>query len=149
MFARTLASLSLIGLVAVFAQPALATEDTPLSIPGGGFASVEQAKALFDKGVMFVDARVAVEYVEKHVKGAVNVPFKEEFSKVSKTGPGDKFDMAKLPSDKNKEMVFYCNGTPCWKGYKAAALAIKAGYKKVHWYRDGLPAWDSKGFPVE
>jgi rhodanese-related sulfurtransferase len=46
-------------------------------------------------------------------------------------------------------MVFYCNGSPCWRGYKGADAAIKAGYKKVSWFRDGLPAWESKGFPTE
>jgi len=49
--------------------------------------SVDQAKALFDKGTLFVDARVAAEYADKHIKGAINVPFKEEFPKVSRSGP--------------------------------------------------------------
>ena len=149
MFIRTLASLSLAGIVALTMQPALAAEDTPNAIPGGNFVSVDQAKSLFDKGALFVDARVAAEYAEKHIKGSINVPFKEEFPKVSKTGPGDKVDLSKLPGDKNKAMVFYCNGSPCWKGYKAADHAIKAGYKKVSWFRDGMPAWEGKGLPSE
>ena len=67
----------------------------------------------------------------------------------SKIGSGDKFDLTALPSDKNTELVFYCNGTPCWKGYKAADRAIKGGYKRVYWYRDGLPSWEAKGYPTE
>ena len=51
---------------------AQAVEETPMSIPGGTFASVEQAKEQFDQGAVFVDARVAAEYAEKHVKGAIN-----------------------------------------------------------------------------
>ena len=102
-----------------------------------------------DKGTLFVDARVAAEYAEKHIKGAASVPFKEQFPKVAKTGPEDKFDLAKLPADKAKPIVFYCNGSPCWKGYKAAEHAIKAGYKKVNWFRDGMPAWEGKGLPTE
>ena len=149
MFVRTLASLSLAGILALSMQGALAAEDTPHAIPGGSFASIDQAKALFHKGVLFVDARVAAEYADKHIKGAISMPFKEEFPKESKTGPGDKVDLSKLPADKNKEMVFYCNGSPCWKGYKAADHAIKAGYKKVVWFRDGMPAWESKKLPSE
>jgi rhodanese-related sulfurtransferase len=149
MFARTLATLSLTGVLTLSMQPALAAEDLPQAIPGGTMVSVDQAKALFDKGTLFVDARVAAEYADKHIKGAINVPFKEEFPKVSKTGSGDKFDLSKVPGDKNKVMVFYCNGSPCWKGYKAAEVTIKAGYKKVHWLRDGMPAWEGKGFPAE
>lgn len=92
---------------------------------------------------------MAIEYADKHIKGALSVPFKEEFPKLSKTGSGDKIDLSKLPGDKNKVMVFYCNGSPCWKGYKAAAAAIKAGYHKVHWFRDGMPAWEAKSLPTE
>ena len=147
---RITSLLSLFALSAlVAAAPARAAEETPNSIPGGSFVNVDQAKAQFDKGAVFVDARVAAEYAEKHIKGALNVPFKEEFPKVAKTGPGDKIDLGKLPGDKNKPLVFYCNGSPCWKGYKAADQAIKAGYKKVAWFRDGLPAWEGKGLPTE
>jgi len=149
MFARTLAALSLTGVLTLAMQPTLAAEELPHAIPGGTMVSVDQAKALFDKGTLFVDARVAAEYADKHIKGAINVPFKEEFPKVSKIGSGDKFNLSKVPGDKNKVMVFYCNGSPCWKGYKAAEHAIKDGYKKVNWLRDGMPAWEGKGFPTE
>ncbi len=147
---RMILPLSLFALSALVAVvPARAAEETPNSIHGGTHLSVDQAKAQFDKGALFIDARVAAEYADKHIKGAVNVPFKEEFPKVSKTGTGDKFDLSKLPADKNKVMVFYCNGSPCWKGYKAADHSIKAGYKKVMWFRDGMPAWEGKGLPTE
>lgn len=149
MNARILFSLAMAGSLAFASGHALAAEETPHAIPGGTFVNVDQAKAQFDKGALFVDARVAAEYAEKHIKGAVNVLFKEQFPKVAKTGPEDKFDLAKLPGDKNKAMVFYCNGSPCWKGYKAADGAIKAGYKKVYWFRDGIPAWEAKGLPTE
>ncbi len=32
---------------------------------------------------------------------------------------------------------------------KGADAAIKAGYKQVYWFRDGLPAWSAKGYPTE
>lgn len=146
---RSLLSLAFAGSLAFVSSHVLAAEETPSAIPGGTFVTVDQAKAQFDKGALFVDARVAAEYAESHIKGALNVPFKEQFPKVAKTGPEDKIDLAKLPGDKNKMMVFYCNGSPCWKGYKAADQAIKAGYKKVFWFRDGMPAWAGKGLPTE
>lgn len=145
----TLPALALASLFSLCAAPVLAAEETPNAIPGGSFVSVDQAKAAMDKGALFIDARVAAEYAEKHIKGAQNVVFKEQFPKVAKTGPEDKFDLTKLPADKAKAMVFYCNGSPCWKGYKAAAAAIKAGYKQVSWFRDGMPAWQEKGLPTE
>jgi rhodanese-related sulfurtransferase len=134
---------------ALLVPAAHAVEETPTSIPGGTFVDAAKAKALYDKGALFVDARVAAEYAEKHIKGAVNVVFKEVHKKVSKLDPKDEFDMSKLPADKGKAMVFYCNGSPCWRGYKAADAAIKGGYKNVNWFRDGLPAWEGKGYPTE
>jgi rhodanese-related sulfurtransferase len=125
---------------------ALAAEETPNAIPGGTYLSVEEAKAQFDKGAKFVDARVAAEYAEKHIKGALSVPYKETHAKVSKVDAADTFDVAKVPQG---PVVFYCNGSPCWKAYKAAAAAIKAGRKQVYWFRDGMPAWDAKSLPAE
>lgn len=147
---RSLANhaLSLFAFLAIL-SPAHAAEETPTSIPGGTYVTEEQAKGLFDKGALFIDARVAAEYAEEHIKGAVNVIYKETHPKVSQTAPTDTFDLAKLPGKKDQEMVFYCNGSPCWKGYKAAAASIKAGYKKVYWLRDGVPGWKAKGYPTE
>jgi rhodanese-related sulfurtransferase len=120
-----------------------------MSIPGGVMVDAAKAKALHDKGALFVDARVAAEYAEKHIKGAISVVFKEVHKKVAKLDPKDEFDLSKLPADKSKAMVFYCNGSPCWRGYKAADAAIKGGYKNVNWFRDGLPAWEARSYPTE
>lgn len=146
---RIAASLMVLLSTAFLASAALAVEETPMSIPGGSFVDVDKAKALHGKGAVFVDARVASEYAEKHIKGAINVVYKETHKKVSKLDPADSFDLGKLPSDKNKAIVFYCNGSPCWRGYKAAAASIKAGYKQVNWFRDGMPAWEEKALPTE
>lgn len=128
---------------------AYAVEELPMSIPGGTYVAEAQAKDLFDKGAKFIDARVAAEYADEHIKGAINVIYKETFPKESKTAASDTFDLAKLPAQKDQSLVFYCNGSPCWKAYKAAAASIKAGYKKVYWLRDGLPGWKAKGYPIE
>jgi rhodanese-related sulfurtransferase len=146
---RSLSPAPLVMILALAPIGVQAAEDTPKAIPGGVCVNTEQAKAQFDKGALFIDARVAAEYAEKHIRGAKSIPFKEAYTKESKTSTVDSFDVAKLPADKNKPLVFYCNGSPCWKGYKAAAVAIKHGYKQVYWFRDGAPAWISKGYPTE
>lgn len=137
------------SLFAFTSQAALAVEELPQSIPGGAMVDAAKTKALQDQGAVVVDSRVAAEFAEKHIKGAVNIPYKETHSKESKLSPDDKFDLSKLPGDKAKPLVFHCNGSPCWKGYKAAAAAIKAGHKHVHWFRDGMPAWEAAKLPTE
>jgi rhodanese-related sulfurtransferase len=124
--------------------------DTPMELAGATMVTAEQAKKLADGGAPIIDARVANEYAEAHIKGAKSAPYKERSGKVANFDPkGDSFDLAKLPADKAAPVIFYCNGAECWKGYKAAKTAVDAGYKKVQWLRGGIPEWKAKGYPVE
>lgn len=149
MLNRSISTLFIALSMTAFAPLSIAAEETPMKIDGGTMVDTSKAKALFDKGAIFVDARVAAEYAEKHIKGAQSIVYKETHKKVAKLDPADSFDLKKLPADKSKALVFYCNGSPCWRGYKAADASIKAGYKNVNWYRDGIPAWEAKGYPTE
>jgi rhodanese-related sulfurtransferase len=99
---------------------------------------------------MVLDARVAAEYADGHIKGAVSVPYREKSDKAVNFDAGqDEFNLSKLPADKAAPVVVYCNGPECWKSYKASILAIKAGHTNVLWYREGYPNWKSKGMPTE
>lgn len=138
---------------AVVAFPTLALSSgtqTPESIPGATVVTAEKAKAMADGGVLIVDTRVANEYVEQHIKGAVSIPYKEKSDKsVHFDARQDSFDLEKLPTDKNTSVIFYCNAGECWKSYKSSVAAVKAGYQNVYWLRGGIPEWKSKGLPVE
>jgi phosphate transport system substrate-binding protein len=124
--------------------------DTPLILEGADVVHAAQVKAFQASGMLIVDARVEAEYIAEHITNAINIPYIEKSAKAANFNPQqDKFDISKLPSNKNTEMVFYCNAGACWKGYKAAVAAIKAGYKKVHWFRGGMPEWGEKGLPTE
>ncbi len=127
-----------------------AEHETPASLSGVTVVTAEKAKSMADNGAMIVDARVANEYVVECIKGAVSVPYKEKSEKsVDFHSHMDSFDLAKLPADKNKSLIFYCNGPACWKSYKASVVAVKAGYKNVYWLRGGIPEWKAKGLPME
>ena len=137
--------------VLAFPMLVLASQpQTPESISGVTVVTAEKAKSMVDSGVLIVDTRVANEYVEQHVKGAVSIPYKEKSKKSADfDARQDSFDLAKLPGDKNTSMIFYCNAGECWKSYKSCVAAVKAGYKNVYWLRGGIPEWKSKGLPVE
>jgi rhodanese-related sulfurtransferase len=147
---------SKIALISIFttcafvsAGAALANE-TPASLKGAELVDAAKAKSLMDGGAKMIDTRVATEYAEAHIKGAVNVPYKEKSAKaIDFDASQDSFDVAKLPADKNAAIITQCNGPECWKSYKGAVAAIKAGYKKVYWFRGGFPEWKTKGLPVE
>jgi rhodanese-related sulfurtransferase len=124
--------------------------DTPATLAGTKLVAANDVAKLEASGAVVVDARVASEYAEGHIKGAVNVPYREKSAKVVNFDASqDSFNVSKLPADKAASIVVYCNGPECWISFKASTAAIKAGYTNIHWYRDGFPDWKSKGNPVE
>lgn len=123
---------------------------TPKVLAGATVINAQQAKELMDKGVPNYDTRVAHEYTEGHIKGAISLPYKENSAKeVDFDVSLDAWDVGKLPKDKNAPMIFSCNGPECWKSYKSARVAIDHKYARVYWFRGGYPEWKTAGFPVE
>ena len=146
----TLLSKTLLVLTLFTSISLAATVETPTSLKGTELVDATKAKSLMDSGVKIIDTRVAIEFAEAHIKGAINVPYKEKSAKaIDFDASQDSFDVAKLPADKNAAIIMQCNGPECWKSYKASVAAMKAGYKKIYWFRGGFPEWKAKGYPVE
>ena len=89
-----------------------------------------------------VDTRNDKEYQQKHIPGALHVPYVEKSLKdVAYDAKLDDFSgLARL--NKATPTIFHCNGAECWKSYKASRAAMAAGFAKVYWFRGGLPEWD-------
>lgn len=100
--------------------------------------TVEKAEALLKEGGVAVDAN-SKRTREKHgvVPNAVIL------------SSSAKYDLAELPSDKTKELVFYCSSTYCTASDTAAERAQANGYKKVHVMREGIKGWKESGKPVK
>lgn len=147
----TMVAKLLLALWALTSPPASAAAPlTPPDLLGVTVVSAAQARDLMAKGVLMVDTRVANEYVEQHIRGAVSIPYKEKSAKSPHFDPRlDRFDLSKLPRDKATPVIFYCNAGECWKSYKASRAAVKAGYTNVYWLRGGIPEWKNNGLPVE
>ena len=152
LFTSVLVPAFLLAASGAFAQ---APPETPAKVPAGINVKLIGAKEVQDlqaKGAIIVDTRRANEFAEKSIKGAISVPYDPE--KSAKTPDGvfdsslDKFDLSKFP-DKNAHLVMFCNSGTCFKSYKGAVVAAKAGYKNVYWYRDGLPDWTARKLPTE
>lgn len=124
---------------------------TPSTLSGGKVITVEEGKKLLDsKAATFIDTRAVLNFGKGHVPSALIAAYKENSDKVeSFDASKDQFDLSKLPSDKSKAIVFYSDGPTGWKSYKAAVLAIKAGYKNVHYMRGGYAEWTAKSFATE
>jgi rhodanese-related sulfurtransferase len=138
------------SLLAAFYLPAAQAAPTPDKLDGVKVVTAEQVQQLQAKGVPVIDTRVAAEYADKTIKGAISVPYKEKSAKSTDFDRKlDSFDLSKLPADKAAPLVFFCNSGECWKSYKASVLARDGGYTQIHWYRGGFPDWSEKGLPMQ
>ena len=126
-------------------------QETPAAAPAGvKLVDAVAVQALQGKGAVLIDTRRASEFAEGTIKGAISVPYDPEKSAKDANfdAAQDKYDMGKI-ADKNKDYVVFCNSGTCWKSFKAAVVMAKAGYKNVHWYRNGVPDWKARKLPME
>lgn len=116
-------------------------ELSPETVAGATTVDTAKAKELFDKGALFVDVRSTKDWDAGRIPGAEHMDnHKGAFSDESLGG---------ALGGKDKEVVLYCNGHKCLRSSEASIEAVKWGYKKVYYYRDGFPAWQGAGNPVE
>jgi ABC-type phosphate/phosphonate transport system substrate-binding protein/rhodanese-related sulfurtransferase len=119
---------------------------TPRTLPGGKITAADEVKKLMASGVPLFDVRAEAQYAEHHIPGAKNLPYRMNSPKeIDFDGSLDSWDVSRLPADKNAPVIFQCNGAECWYSYKASRTAIKLGYRKVYWFRGGIPEWKSQG----
>ena len=114
-------------------------EMSPETIPGANTVDSDQAKSLFDQGVLFVDPRKDSDWEAGRIPGAVHLELNKNLSEESLLAEASKDD----------DIVFYCNGIKCMVSAHASEQAVSWGFKKVHFYRSVFPDWKSHGYPVE
>ena len=83
-------------------------------------------------GAVLVDSRGPKGFASGHIKGAINVPYRDEAAH------------SQLPSDKATTVIFYCSGPACSASTKGAKKALEMGYTSVKEYRGGYPDWASR-----
>jgi rhodanese-related sulfurtransferase len=113
--------------------------EMPASLEGIPSVNGDEVKALMAKGVTILDNRIKSQYDTEKIEGA-----KWFFCD----------DLLKNPAmsdslDKEKDYVLYCNGIKCWRSPAVAIMLQDRGFKKIHWYREGIPDWKKRGYPTE
>lgn len=122
---------------------------TPSQLPGATLVNASQVAALQQKGVPIIDVRLVKEYHEKHIKGAVSIPYGEKSLKDVAFDPAVDNWAGPEKLEKDRPVIFHCNGAECWKSYKAAQVALSKGFTQVYWFRGGFPEWEAAGLPIE
>lgn len=99
----------------------------------------DDAKKLYKRGWLFVDARPKYSYKEGHIKGAVSLSIENVFASIPD------FVQKYNPSTK---IVTYCSGRECPDSHEIADALEASGYLNVKVYIDGYPEWKNKGMPI-
>jgi rhodanese-related sulfurtransferase len=122
---------------------------TPSELEGVKRITAPQAQELANRGALLVDVRTEREFNSRHAKSAVLLPYTEKsFKEPQFDAAVDSFaGIEKL--DKNRPVVFMCNGPECWKSYKASYAARSVGFREVYWLRGGVPEWVKSDLPTE
>lgn len=119
--------------------------DAPMSVDGATTVDVKQAEALFnDDGVIIIDPRKQSDFDTAHIPGAIHLDIKGKSTNLTEKSLNEATD-----GDKAAKIMFYCNGPSCPRSADACVKAAGWGFSNLYYFRDGLPAWEAAGLPVE
>lgn len=129
-----LTSLTL-AVAALLAVPAVHAEEKTLTTQA---LMTKLAAPADQRDFTLIDARAAVEFGEARIPGAVSMP-----------ANAVAIALPRLVKNKDRLLIFYCNGPNCTKSAKAAKSALGLGYTNVVEYKEGLPGWGMAGQKTE
>ena len=120
------------GLTVLIAAPAFGSDP--------GWIEPGELKALIDKGadLTLVNAMSPIECLDHRIPGSICLPAEEVEQKADR-----------LPKDKDRMLVFYCEGALCHRSTLASDAAGKLGYTHRVLLKGGLPEWKRAGYETE
>ncbi|MFA6004281.1 MAG: rhodanese-like domain-containing protein [Elusimicrobiota bacterium] len=83
--------------------------------------------------VVVVDVRNIEAYLDRHIPGAVSLPFPQ---------------LAQAAWPKDTPLVVYCFSAGCHLSHESALVLMRQGYKDVRDFNGGMLQWESQGLPV-
>jgi rhodanese-related sulfurtransferase len=103
--------------------------------------SLEQAVEWFEKdSVLFLDARPQSQYLEGHIRGALNLPWQEV----------DQYFMELADRLSDSEMIItYCDGESCDLSHELALFLKEMDYDNVRLLVNGWTVWQHADLPKE
>ena len=121
---------------------AMAAEESyaPESIPGAVTISAEEVVELIlsRPDLIIFDSRKETEYMKGHIEGAINM--------LNTSMQPESLEL--IVEDKNRAIVFDCNGLRCLRSSNAVKKAMDWGYQNIFWFRGGWKEWMDKRLPV-
>ena len=103
----------------------------------------ESARELYERGVLFIDARRTSVYEEGHIAGARSIP-------VWESDLDDRLNaLYEEGLDPEAPFVVYCSGGDCEDSHMLSQRLWGIGFNNVLVYKDGYPDWVKNRGPIE
>jgi TolB-like protein/DNA-binding SARP family transcriptional activator len=122
------------------------SETISLEIEGAAEVDIEEAKALYDRGAVFIDASSPETFKKQRISESVNLPYYRSLDPTQKY-----FTQEALlaVAEKSQEIVLFCERTGCLYPAWVTAKAANWGYQKIFFFKGGTEAWVEAGYFVE
>jgi rhodanese-related sulfurtransferase len=97
----------------------------------------EQLRQMLDQNVdlLLINTMSYIECRDHSIPGSICIP----------SGTFDE-QTGRLPRDKQRKLVYYCESDLCRRSNQCAEKAIKLGYTDVSVLKNGLPGWKMAGY---
>ena len=122
------------------------SESISLEVEGASEVDIVHAKALYDRGAVFIDASSPESFKEQHIGGSINLPY---YRSPDPARPYFTRETLMAIADKSQEIVLFCDSRGCLYLAWVTAKAANWGYQIVFFFRGGTQAWKEAGFSVE
>ena len=100
--------------------------------------SLDQAKSIFDNGVLFIDARDEGYFESGHIKGAMKNAFLMELV----------FNIEQKQA-KSEPLVVYCGDPGCGDSEDLAYDLQDSGFTQLYVFKGGWVEWSAASYPSE
>jgi len=114
----------------------------PIQIAPGKLVNYSEVEKLVavgpEKGAYtLIDSRPLPKFQEGTIPTAISLPY-PAFDKL----------VARLPADRERLVIFFCQGVTCMMSPNSLKRAEALGYTNARVYREGWPEWTQKGYGV-
>ncbi len=110
----------------------------PDKIPGIDTVSAEQLIKILtsDNPPVLIDARIKSDRLQGYIESSVGLPDIDTNCN----------SLKKVTADKNRHLMFYCNGVQCGRSVVSLKIARSCGYHHLSWFKGGFAEWNEKGY---
>jgi rhodanese-related sulfurtransferase/plastocyanin len=114
----------------------------PIKVPADQLVNYDYVAKLVAQGpekgnYTLIDSRPLLRFQEGTIPTAINLPY-----------PGFDKNTNLLPTDKNRLVVFFCQGVTCMMSPMSLRKAQALGYTNLKVYREGVPEWQVRDYLV-